>query len=132
MTYMLFGMELWTTSALGGPAPTPGEDARRIVRHGLASVTLRGRPLIDPGPKPGEVRHAIVDTNLNRVHVSHDMYYALRRALLPVSPCPEERALFMLPRLEKSAAVDAIWQGRHQSLLRFGAEADVWLGVDAL
>ncbi len=41
--------------------PTPGGDARRIVRHGLADVlTWLG---VDVGPKPGEPIHMFETTD---------------------------------------------------------------------
>lgn len=53
--------------------PSPGEDARRIVRHGLADVLdWLGE---DVGPSPGMPTHALMvgDT----LHVSPDLYERL-------------------------------------------------------
>lgn len=51
------GLPLVVSSALPGPRPSHREDARRIVRHGLADVLAwLGEEV---GPKPGERAHAI-------------------------------------------------------------------------
>ena len=54
--------------------PSPGEDARRMVRHGLADVLAwLGQPV---GPQPGAQTHVLrVGTQL---HVSREAWDRLR------------------------------------------------------
>jgi len=68
---------------LPGPPPAAGEDARRIVRHGLACVTLHGKPLVDPGPEPGERTHAVVRMETGDLWVSPELYERLMVEMPP-------------------------------------------------
>lgn len=68
---------------LPGPTPSAGEDARRIVRHALACVTLHGKPLVDPGPAPGERTHAVVRMETGDLWVSPELYERLKVEMPP-------------------------------------------------
>lgn len=60
MSLDLRGVPVLVSSLLPYP-PTPGEEARRIVRHGLADVLKwLGE---DPGPKPDALTHAIMSVD---------------------------------------------------------------------
>jgi len=74
---MPFGWAVVVSPLLPGEAPSPGEDAERIVRHGLASVTLHGKPLVDPGPAPGARTHVIAVPAGRHFLVSREMWERL-------------------------------------------------------
>lgn len=70
------GLSVFVSGALPIPV-SPGEQARRIVRHGLADVLgWLGEPI---GPGPSDQTHAIRDRS--KLFVSAHMYEQLR--LLP-------------------------------------------------
>lgn len=53
----LSGLDVVVSPMLGLP-PLPGEDGRRIVRHGMAGILAwLGE---DVGPKPGEPTHVVI------------------------------------------------------------------------
>jgi hypothetical protein len=52
------GLDVVVTRMLPQP-PSPGEDARRIVRHGFADAGLWPTAAGDVGPRPGEPTRAI-------------------------------------------------------------------------
>lgn len=55
MTTYPLGLDIITSGFAPSRPPTPGEDARRIVRHGMAEVlTWLGE---DVGPAPGDRIH---------------------------------------------------------------------------
>lgn len=96
MTAPVFGaLEVVVDESLGRP-PTPGEDARRLVRHGFAEVLAwLGEEV---GPRPGEVVQTLILAD-GRMYVSPTIARQLeerveahqpRRATPgPVLPAPE-------------------------------------------
>lgn len=56
--------------------PSPGTDARRIVRHGLADVLAWLGENV--GPKPGEETHSFLLGGGHTLVVSHDLNERLR------------------------------------------------------
>ena len=89
--------------------PTPAEDARRIVRHGLAD-TLKWLGQ-DPGPKPGAVTHAIL-LDARRMIVSEELYLKMH-AYLPVSAGQFVVGRFSDPLLQ--SLVHLVVYGRQQA-----------------
>lgn len=117
MNHTIFGLDVLPTPALPTPKPDHLEDARRIVRQGLADITLHGKPLVEPGPKPGEQTHAVVDTHARRIHISHELYEELLITAIhdywrPPKGTPEVRA---------------IWRAHAESQSRLGDRVPVWL-----
>jgi len=80
----LFGLRIAIDDRLPLEVPTDGENARRIVRHGLKHVlTRRGEA---PGLRPGEAIHAYIarepldsegGRNQGVLHISRDLAYCL-------------------------------------------------------
>lgn len=69
--HQIFGLNVQVLGILP-MYPSPTEDAKRIVRQGMADITLHGKPLVDPGPAPGAATHAIVDKHARVAFVSRD------------------------------------------------------------
>jgi hypothetical protein len=114
----LFGLQVYVSRSLPTPPPSPGEDARRIVRHGMADVLKwLGE---DVGPKPGEVTHAVVTEGM--LVCSPDFEYAIRREYDPLDR--------RIP--DSASALRLVSQARRRSQFDYGAPANIDLPVDAL
>ena len=68
--------------------PLPGEDAERIVRHGIHEA-LPWLRMGEVGPKPGERTHAALDAD-GTLFVSHDLWEHLMRVTHPLFGPPRE------------------------------------------
>jgi hypothetical protein len=117
----LMGMRVAVDESLPLDVPDDAENARRIVRHGLAKrVTLCGDPLVAPGLDVDEAVHAYIAPEpipsrggryTGVLHVSPDLYRALRRGWEPRWPpaghvgepylVPNEHGSFLIDRLHR-------------------------------
>lgn len=79
---ILFGHDVIVDPRLPGPKPTPGEDARRIVRHAMDPKVMKWLGQ-DPGLKPGERLQMILDGRT--LYVSYDVLWSMRATLDPFS-----------------------------------------------
>lgn len=69
------GVQVIVSPLLPTDVPSPGEDARRMVRHGMKDVlTWLGE---DVGPRPGERTHALMVGD-HTMLASHEVYRGLR------------------------------------------------------
>jgi len=82
--HTLFGMTVMVDHSGSLPVdPSPAEEAKRIVRNGLADITLRGKPLVPAGPAPTDAAHAVMWSNIrgraDEIMVSPALYEWLLR-----------------------------------------------------
>src|SRR6478609_628072 len=82
--HTLFGMIVKVDHSGSLPIdPSPAEEAKRIVRNGLADITLRGKPLVPAGPAPTDAAHAVMWSNIrgraDEIMVSPALYEWLLR-----------------------------------------------------
>lgn len=103
----IFGLPVMVSPLLP-IVPTDGENARRIVRHGMKRLS----PWldIDPGPKPFETTEMLIvaDSLLHKtvLYVSREMYYRIKM---------EAASRELYPPTE-SGAIEKVWMTREEWL----------------
>lgn len=103
----IFGIPVVVTDAIKPDIPTPGEDARRIVRHRMHKLAPWLR--FDVGPKPGEATYAVYVAQTN----------SLFGGQILMSPELEAR-LFKSFVTHDSLEIAALHRARTEYLLDYG------------
>lgn len=104
----LLGLDVQVSPALP-IVPSPGEDARRIVRHGLAKYIKWCLPNENVGPKPGHVQHVFLLPRDHTILVSNDFYQRLRMSVSPVDGVVTDPATI-------NEDMHELFQQRHRAL----------------